>query len=55
MKLLEPRHEKPDSQADLRLCCSHIALKGFLMTWLIYRDEHSLFEMIESITLSTLY
>ena len=24
-----------DAQADLRLCCSHMAKAGFLMTWLI--------------------
>ena len=24
-----------DAQADLRLCCSHTAKTGFLMTWLI--------------------
>ena len=24
-----------DAQADLRLCCSHIVLTGFVMTWLI--------------------
>ena len=25
-----------DAQADLHLCCSYMAKKGFLMTWLIY-------------------
>ena len=25
-----------DAQADLHLCCSHMAKTGFLMTWLIY-------------------
>ena len=25
-----------DAQADLYLCCSHMAKKGFLMMWLIY-------------------
>ena len=25
-----------DAQADLRLCCSHMAKTGFLMTWLNY-------------------
>ena len=27
---------RPDAQADLRLCCSHMAKTGFLMTWLIF-------------------
>ena len=25
---------KPDAQADLRLCYSHMAKTGFLITWL---------------------
>ena len=25
-----------DAQADLHLCCSHMAKTGFLMTWLNY-------------------
>ena len=25
-----------DAQADMHLCCSHMAKTGFLMTWIIY-------------------
>ena len=28
--------EDADAQADLRLCCSHMAKAGFVMTWLRY-------------------
>ena len=27
--------DRADAQADLRLCCSHMALAGFLITWLM--------------------
>ena len=30
-----------DAQADLRLCCSHMAKTGFLMTWLNWDLENS--------------
>ena len=34
--LTRQRTTKADAQTDLRLCCSHMAKAGFLMTWLIY-------------------
>ena len=35
-----------DAQADLRLCCSHLAKPGVLMTWLIYSDlPHSTYKV----------
>ena len=32
-----------DAQADVCLCCSHMAKTGFLMTWLSYENLVSLF------------
>ena len=33
--LSKQRIRKADAQADLRLCCSHMAKTGFLKTWFI--------------------
>ena len=35
-----------DAQSDLRLCCSHMAKAGFIMTWLI---------LVNRLTLSLVY
>ena len=32
------------AQVDLRLCCSHVALTSFLMTWLIFQWSLQLFK-----------
>ena len=34
-----------DAQADLRLCCSHMAKTGFLMTWLIWKLKSGSYEL----------
>ena len=35
------------AQADLHLCCLHVAKTGFLMTWLLYFYVNSVYANVE--------